>query len=127
MMNEMNAKKMEQLLNEESFFEKLKNVDSMEVAYQLFTDNGIDVSYDEFQVMISDSQNAMLQLGLLSEGGELDEDSLDTVSGGAHCRVCNSHVKDGFWNMYKHCFKHAWNATMPIVQVMSWCFGIAKV
>ena len=119
MITEKNINKMNELLAQEEFAQKIQEVGSYENAYQLFAENGVDASYEGFVAYIDAYHKEMVEKGLLYEDRELSVEELDTANGGAHCRVCNSYVKDGFWNMYRHCFKHAWNAVMPFMDLIS--------
>ena len=40
------------------------------------------------------------------------------------CSICGTTVKGSFMKKYSHCVKHAWNAAMPLVQLVGICFGI---
>lgn len=123
-MIENTIKKMEEMLTNEDFFNAVQEAGSPEAAYAKFAENGLDASYDDFLNVIAEFQGDLKNAGLIGEEGEVGVELLEIVSGGAHCRVCNSHVKDGFWNMYKHCFKHSWNAVMPLVTLYAMCYGI---
>ena len=82
MMNEMNIKKMNELIANEEFAQKVAEAGSYENAYQLFVDNGVDASYDDFMAYIEESRQAMIEKGLISEDGELSVEMLEAVSGG---------------------------------------------
>lgn len=66
------SNKFENLINDEIFISKLENAKSDEEVITLFKANGIEVSIDEIKEMALDL-----------EAEELEEDSLDNVSGGA--------------------------------------------
>lgn len=82
MMNETNIRKMEELLANEEFAQNIADAGSYENAYKLFSENGVDASYDDFMAYIEDCRNAMIEKGLISEDGELSAEMLDMVSGG---------------------------------------------
>ena len=82
MMNEMNIKKMEQLLADEEFAQKIADAGSYEKAYELFAENGVDASYDEYMAYIEECHKDMVENGLLTEDGEMSAELLDMVSGG---------------------------------------------
>ena len=82
MMNEANIKKMEELLNNEEFVQKVVDTGSYEKAYQLFIDNGVDASYEDFMAYIEECRKLMIEKGVISEDGELSVEMLDQVSGG---------------------------------------------
>ena len=82
MMNEMNIKKMEELLANEEFAQKTADAGSYENAYQLFTENGVDASYEDFMAYIEDCRKVMVEKGLISDNGELSVEMLDMISGG---------------------------------------------
>ena len=82
MMNEINIKKMEELLANEEFAQKIEAAGSYENAYKLFAENGVDASREEFMAYLEDCHKDMVENGLLTEDGELGPDLLDMVSGG---------------------------------------------
>ncbi|MBQ6999998.1 MAG: hypothetical protein IJN67_02970 [Oscillospiraceae bacterium] len=82
MMNETNIKKMEELLANEEFAQKIVDAGSYEKAYQLFVEGGMDASHEEFIAYIEETRRIMVEKGLISEDGELSVDMLDKVSGG---------------------------------------------
>lgn len=82
MMNEINIKKMEELLANEEFAQKIADAGSYEKAYQLLIENGMDTSYDDFMAYIEECRKTMVEKGLISEDGELSVEMLDKVSGG---------------------------------------------
>ena len=82
MMKETAIAKMNELINDEAFAQKIAEAGSYENAYQLFIDNGVEVSYEDYMAYIEDCRKAMIAEGLISEDGELSAEMLDTVSGG---------------------------------------------
>ena len=82
MMNEMNIKKMNELLADEEFAQKVAEAGSYENAYQLFVENGVDDSYEDFMAYIEESRQTMIENGLISEDGEMSVEMLEAVSGG---------------------------------------------
>ena len=86
MMNETNIKKMEELLTNEEFAQKIADAGSYENAYKLFAEIGLEASYDDFMAYIEDCRKVMIENGLISEDGELSVEMLDMISGG------------GFWS-----------------------------
>lgn len=82
MMNEMNIQKMEQLLRNEEFAQKISDAGSYDKAYQLFAENGMDASYEDFMAYIENYRKIMVEKGLISEDGELSAEMLEMVSGG---------------------------------------------
>lgn len=90
MMNEMNIKKMEELLANEEFAQKMTEAGSYENAYQLFVENGVDATYEEFTAYLDDCRKLMEEKGLISADGELSVEMLEAVSGGRwyHSLVC---------------------------------------
>ena len=90
MMNEANIKKMEELLGNEDFAQKIADAGSYDKAYDLFIDNGVEASYEDFLAYIEDCRKIMIENGMISEDGELSVEMLDMVSGGKwyHSVVC---------------------------------------
>ncbi len=82
MMNEKNIQKMNELLAQEAFAQKIQEAGSFENAYTLFTENGVDASYEDFMAYIESCREKMVHDGLISEDGELGVELLDMVSGG---------------------------------------------
>lgn len=81
MMNEINIKKMEELLADKEFAKKVDGAGSYEKAYELFAQNGVDVSREDFLVYIDECHKENAQ-GLVELGGELGAEILDMVHGG---------------------------------------------
>lgn len=67
--------KVNELLAQESFLEKLETAETDEAVQKLFADNGVELTLDEIDQMCKESVAA-------HESGELSEESLDSVSGG---------------------------------------------
>lgn len=90
MMTEINIQKMNELIHREGFAEKLQNAGSYENAYRLFSENGVDASYEEFMGLIEDSRKRMQEKEMISQDGELSEEMLELVSGGKwyHSLAC---------------------------------------
>lgn len=82
MMNEINIKKMNELVENEEFAQKILAAGSCENAYKLFVENGVDASYEDFAAHIEESRKVMVEKGLISEDGELSVEMLEAVSGG---------------------------------------------
>ena len=70
-----------ELLKDESFIEELKTAENDEDVQKLFAAKGIDLSLDEIAQMVQESIVA-------HNNGELDENSLDNVSGGVIGTLC---------------------------------------
>ena len=69
--------KLEQLLSEEGFVEKLMACETAEQAQALFAERDVDVSLSQLKDL-----SAQLQIAT-SQDDELDEEMLDIVAGGA--------------------------------------------
>ncbi|MBQ6999999.1 MAG: hypothetical protein IJN67_02975 [Oscillospiraceae bacterium] len=82
MMNETSIKKMEELLANEEFAQKIADAGSYEKAYKLFTENGVDVSLDEFSEEIKKAELDLKNDGFICDDGEISAELLDMVSGG---------------------------------------------
>ena len=82
MMNETMIKKMEELLKNEEFAQKIKDAGSYENMHKLFVENGVDVTREDFMAYIEDCRKTMVEKGLMSEDGELSAELLEVVSGG---------------------------------------------
>ena len=82
MITEKNINKMNELLSQEEFAQKILEAGSYENAYKLFAENGVDASYDEFMAYIDSCRGKMVSDGLISEDGEMGIELLDMVSGG---------------------------------------------
>ncbi len=73
MIQEELQSRIEEVANDEAFLDQLINADSIDEAQKLFAERGIELTQDEvenFAKQVSNSQ------------GELDEESLEAVSGG---------------------------------------------
>ncbi|MBQ8288349.1 MAG: hypothetical protein IJX76_06215 [Clostridia bacterium] len=81
-MNEINIKKMEELLSNEEFAQKIADAGSYENAYKLFIENDVAVTYEEFIGFINETGKTLKATGLISDGGEVGPELLDLVSGG---------------------------------------------
>lgn len=73
--------KVNELLKDSSFIEELKTAENDEDVQKLFAAKGIDLSLDEIAQMVQESIAA-------HEKGELDEESLENVSGGVIGLLC---------------------------------------
>lgn len=82
MMNETMIKKMEELLKNEEFAQKIKDAGSYENMHKLFVENGVDVTREDFMAYIEDCRKTMVEKGLMSEDGELSVELLEAISGG---------------------------------------------
>ena len=76
-------KKMEELLRNEEFAQKISEAGSYEKMHELFVENGVDVTREDFMAYIGDCRKTMVEKGLISEDGELSVELLEVVSGGA--------------------------------------------
>ena len=80
MMNEMNIKKMEQLLANDEMNAKIERASSYEEIHQLLVENGLEVSFDAFM-----EYNEACRKELdISGNEELGEGALDAVAGGVN-------------------------------------------
>lgn len=83
--------KLNALLEDEAFLNKMLNAENPEQVSALFAENGITMSAKEVEILRSRLENA--------EGGELSEDQLENVAGGVDLDliddVLNSIVKVG--------------------------------
>lgn len=83
--------KLNALLEDEAFLNKMLNAENPEQVSALFAENGITMSAKEVEILRSRLENA--------EGGELSEDQLENVAGGVDLDliddVLNSVVKVG--------------------------------
>ena len=83
--------KLNALLEDEAFLNKMLNAENPEQVSALFAENGITMSAKEVEILRSRLENA--------EGGELSEDQLENVAGGVDLAliddVLNSIVKVG--------------------------------
>lgn len=84
MMTERNIQKMEALMNNEDFAEKVVAADSQDEVYRLFVANGVDASYEDYTAYLQESRNLLVHKGVITEDGELSAEALDTVSGGSY-------------------------------------------
>jgi len=66
----MDNNKVNELLANEDFIASLSNAESADEMIQLFADNDVEITADELQALVDES-------------GELSDDDLDDVSGGA--------------------------------------------
>ncbi len=82
-MTEMNYKKMYELIADEAFMQKLRNMNNTEAIYKLFSENGLDASYEDFMVDIKEAEKMVSTMNIASEDGELSPEMLDLVSGGS--------------------------------------------
>lgn len=73
--------KMGELLKDEQFAKTFLAVDSAEEAVALFAGRGVEISEDEVGALAK--QIATLSQKLVQNGGELDEDDLERIVGGA--------------------------------------------
>ena len=81
-MNEMNIKKMNELLCNEDFSQKIAQAGSDKNAYHLFVENGMDATYEEFVSYLNSCHKEMMEKGLIASNGELSAEMLENVSGG---------------------------------------------
>lgn len=81
-MNEKNIKKMEELLSNEEFSQKIVEAGTYEKMYALLSAEGMDASFDEFSAYLADCRKIMVEKGLISEDGELSPELLEQVNGG---------------------------------------------
>ena len=83
--------KLNALLEDEAFLNKMLNAENPEQVSALFAENGITMSAKEVEILRSRLENA--------DGGELSEDQLENVAGGVDLDliddVLNSIVKVG--------------------------------
>lgn len=83
--------KLNALLENEAFLNKMLNAENPEQVSALFAENGITMSAKEVEILRSRLENA--------DGGELSEDQLENVAGGVDLDliddVLNSIVKVG--------------------------------
>ncbi len=82
MIAEYNIKKMTELLAEEEFARNIQEAGSYENAYTLFTENGVDASYEDFMNYIEECRKHLAEQGHISEDGELSMEMLELISGG---------------------------------------------
>ncbi len=82
-MNENNINKINELMANEEFANKIMATESYEKAYPLFVDAGVTATYDEFMEYIESCREELKEKGMTAASGELGEDTLDQVSGGA--------------------------------------------
>ena len=82
MMNEMNIKKMEELMTNVEFADKIENAGSYENAHKLFVEEGVAVSFEEYMELINSTESALKEAGHIGEDGELGPELLELVSGG---------------------------------------------
>ena len=82
MINDVEARKMNELMEDDAFAEKLAVANSLEEVHQLFVDNGVNVSLEEIQAGVAEIRSQMEEKGLVSEDGELSPEMLEMVSGG---------------------------------------------
>lgn len=61
----------EELMQDESFIEEIKNVTSAEELTELLCSKGIDVTVDQIKAAMAEAD------------GELDENALDSIAGGS--------------------------------------------
>lgn len=81
-MNELNVKKMEQLLNNEDFRAEFQNTDSQEEIVRLFQEHGVEVTMEDFQAMGEKGVALLGEKGFVNEDGELSPEMLEMVNGG---------------------------------------------
>ena len=98
MMNETNVKKMEELLANGEFAQKIVDAGSLENAYLLFAEQGLDVSYEVFFRYIQDN---LKHMEMLSENGELDVEQLDSVVGSGKCTY-DSVFHKWIWKFFQY-------------------------
>lgn len=108
MVDELNAKKMEELLQEDEFSDKVVEANSLEEVQALFSQKGVDVSIDDLREGIDKVRSVMVEKGLMSKDGELSEEMLELVSGGG-------------W--LKRIFKTAVAATMTVATASMGMYG----
>lgn len=104
-MNEMNVEKMEELLANEEFAQKVVDAGTYQKAYQLFAENGLDVSCEDFMEYVEDCRKVMTGKGLISENGEISVEMLDVVTGGVWGKVLKTFLKCMIWLTYDDTFK----------------------
>ena len=82
MMNEMKMNQMEALLNNEAFQDQVAEVSSKDELMELFRDNGIEISEEEFDALGQKGISILKETGHMSDDGELSAEMLDMVAGG---------------------------------------------
>jgi len=75
MNNDMKMKRLEELLNSETFLNEIKTVTDLKGLQKKFQENGLDMTEDEVSEFCDDVLKSI-------EAGELDEEQLEKVSGG---------------------------------------------
>lgn len=78
MMNETNIKKMEEILANKGFAEKIQASTSLKDVYELLTAEGLNAEYEEFVQGYETIKHELVT----ADENELDADMLDMVSGG---------------------------------------------
>lgn len=82
-MTDMDYRKMEELVADKAFVQKLKDAGSVEPMYKLFAENGLNASYEDFAADIQKAKEMVDGIDIVSEDGELTPAMLDLVSGGS--------------------------------------------
>ena len=78
----LNIEMMNELMTNEEFAQKIGEAGSMENAYRLFVEAGVEGTWEEFNAYIEETRQDMISKGLIGEDGELSVELLETVSGG---------------------------------------------
>lgn len=81
-MKENSVKKMEELMTDKEFVQRIASAGSYEKAYQLCVERGMDCSFEEFTEEIRKAEIDLITSGLISEDGEISEELMVAVSGG---------------------------------------------
>ena len=117
MMNEIAIKKLEEMMSNEEFAQKVTDAGSYEKAYQILTENGLEASYDDFMAYIEESRKVLIEQSLITEEGELGIEMLDMVSGGGKL------LSVAFWAGSALCFASGNGAagiSLAVAGVMAW-------
>ena len=78
----LNIKKMEELLQDETFKAELETKETVEQVVALYNAYGVEVTEEEFEQLGDKGMELMKEKGLMDEEGELSPEMLEMVSGG---------------------------------------------
>ena len=93
-MNEITMKKMQELMEDAAFMQKIQNAKEMNEKLQVLSDYGIILSAEEFEKGC-DQAYAMLEDNGYVSDGELTEKAMDMVAGGYNAAIAGTGVAVG--------------------------------
>ncbi len=86
MMNATANARLDELMSDESFFEKVKNANTLEDVLGILHTEGVDMEMEELHDYMEEARNLLTEKGYLIDG-ELSEEALDLVAGGRNWKM----------------------------------------